>query len=62
MRKDLDDALRWAHHANIERYRRLLATGLTANEREFIERRIAEEQEALLQIPSQDGSPASSID
>jgi len=35
------------HRQNIERYRRLLETDLTVLERDFIERRIAEEQSAL---------------
>jgi hypothetical protein len=36
-----------AHRQNIERYRRLLKTSLTVLERDFIERRIAEEESAL---------------
>jgi len=36
-----------AHRQNIERYRRLLETNLTVLEREFIERRITEEESAL---------------
>jgi hypothetical protein len=35
------------HRNNISRYRRLLKTLLTDFEREFIERRLAEEQSAL---------------
>jgi hypothetical protein len=35
------------HGQNIDRYRRLLQTNLTALERDFIERRIVEEQTAL---------------
>jgi hypothetical protein len=35
------------HDQNIDRYRRLLQTSLTALERDFIERRIVEEQTAL---------------
>jgi hypothetical protein len=35
------------HRQNIERYRRLLETSLTVLERDFVERRIAEEQSAL---------------
>ena len=38
---------RWSHGANIERYRKMLKTHLTDNERQFIEQRISEEQEAL---------------
>ena len=36
-----------AHRENIERYRRLMRTNLTALEQNYIERRIAEEQLAL---------------
>lgn len=36
-----------AHRQNIDRYRRLLDTNLSALERDFIERRIAEEEAAL---------------
>jgi hypothetical protein len=37
----------WVHRANVERYRRMMATQLSAVERQFIERRIREEQDAL---------------
>ncbi len=37
----------WVHRANIERYRRIMATPLTAIERQFIEQRIREEEAAL---------------
>jgi hypothetical protein len=37
----------WVHHANIERYRRMMATPLTPTERHFIEQRIAEEEAEL---------------
>jgi hypothetical protein len=50
MTSDLNKALRSAHRANIERYRRLLQSCLTDNERSFIGRRIVEEQEALQKI------------
>jgi len=40
----------FAHRTNIDRYRRLLKTYLTVNEREFIERRLGEEEKALLEI------------
>ena len=36
-----------AHRQNIDRYRRLMRTNLTALEQDFIERRISEEQLAL---------------
>ena len=35
-----------AHHNNIDRYRALLTTKLSDLEREFIERRLAEEKQA----------------
>jgi hypothetical protein len=34
----------YAHRQNLARYRRLLDTDLTAEERRFVERRVAEEQ------------------
>ena len=40
----------WAHQANIERYRKIIKTHLTENERQFIERRLAEEQQSLRQV------------
>jgi hypothetical protein len=40
-------ALLRMHRNNISRYRRLLETLLTGHEREFIERRLAEEQSAF---------------
>ena len=36
-----------AHHRNIQRYRNLLQTTLTELEREFIEKRLTEEQSNL---------------
>ncbi len=59
MTSDLNKALRSAHRANIERYRRLLQTHLTENERQFVERRIAEEQRALRQLA--DGNALESV-
>lgn len=47
MTADIDKAIQAVHQANIGRYRRLLATHLTDHERQFLERRLAEEQEAL---------------
>jgi hypothetical protein len=41
-----------AHRQNIERYRRLLETSLTVLERDFVERRIAEEESALNRLAS----------
>ena len=40
---------RWAHQANIERYRKILKTRLSETERQFIDRRLTEEQQALRQ-------------
>ncbi len=42
-----NDALLFAHRTNIERYRKILQTHLTAQERSFVERRLAEERAAL---------------
>lgn len=50
MKPDMKDALVLAHRANIDRYRRLLNTYLTATERNFVERRLDEEEEALLEV------------
>lgn len=41
------EAFVFAHKANIERYRRILETYLTTDERHFVERRLAEERAAL---------------
>jgi hypothetical protein len=41
-----------AHRQNIERYRRLLETNLTVLERDFVERRITEEESALDRLAS----------
>lgn len=54
MTSDHRTALRSAHRANIGRYRRLLETYLTDLEREFVKRRIAEEQAALQSIAGED--------
>ena len=40
------------HRDNIQRYRRLLSTKLTDQERSFVERRIAEEQDASAKCES----------
>jgi hypothetical protein len=39
-----------AHRNNIARYRKLLKTSLTDLERQFVERRLAEEQSAIEEI------------
>ena len=55
MTADLKSSLRFAYRMNIERYRRLLATKLDDRERQLVEQRLAEEQQALGRIPSGDG-------
>jgi len=40
----------FVHRENIARYQRILGTYLTAEERRFVERRLAEEQAALQQF------------
>jgi hypothetical protein len=45
-----NETLRWAHEANIQRYRKILRTPLTEMERQFVKRRLAEEQQAVEQI------------
>ncbi|WP_349540755.1 hypothetical protein [Bradyrhizobium sp. DOA1] len=47
MMLDQDLARIRAHRNNLQRYRRLLRTKLSEIERQFIERRLAEEQAAL---------------
>ena len=47
MTRELRSAFEFAHRANIDRYRRFLATHLTADERALIERRIVDEQSAF---------------
>ncbi|MGA7736099.1 MAG: hypothetical protein WCB22_11675, partial [Pseudolabrys sp.] len=44
------DNVLFAHKANIERYRKILRTFLTAEEEGFVKRRLAEEQTALNQL------------
>ncbi len=45
---DVRDVFVFARCENIERYRRMLRTHLTQTEREFVERRLGEEKQALL--------------
>lgn len=47
---DENFALMRAHSSNIARYRKLLKTSLTDLERQFLERRVAEEQSNLERI------------
>jgi hypothetical protein len=46
----METADQFAHRANIARYQKILATYLTAEERRFVERRLAEERAALQQL------------
>jgi hypothetical protein len=50
MASDLKAELLWAHQANIDRYSKILRTPLTAEERRFVKRRLAEEQAELQQL------------
>ena len=50
MMSDTRDSFLFAHKANIERYRKILQTFLTAEEEGFVRRRLAEEQTALDQL------------
>lgn len=50
---DFESASQWAHTANINRYRRLLGIRLGDNERQFIERLLNEEEEALMEAVRQ---------
>jgi hypothetical protein len=47
MTRDARNALIRAHQNNIDRYCRLLATELTAQEREYVHKRITEERTAM---------------
>jgi hypothetical protein len=46
----METAEQFARRANIVKYRRILGTYLTTEERRFVERRLAEEQAALRQL------------
>lgn len=50
MASDLDSRLKFLHRENVNRYRRLLKTNLADHERNFIERRLSEKEETLLDI------------
>jgi hypothetical protein len=49
MTSELHTNLKFGHRANIDRYKKVLATYLTDEERHFVERRLAEEQTSLEQ-------------
>ncbi len=50
MAQNMDNVQCFAYRANIVRYKKILATYLTAEERRFVERRLREEQAALQQL------------
>ena len=52
MTLELHTNLEFAHRANIDKYKRILATYLTEEERHLVERRLAEEQASLEQPDS----------
>ena len=54
---DLRTAQMLAHRRNIQRYGRLLATDLTDLERQYLHKRIAEEQVALDRLAIEDDQP-----
>jgi hypothetical protein len=47
--------LRFSREANVQRYRKLLATRLADHERRFVERRLAEELRQLHSLPERQG-------
>jgi hypothetical protein len=49
---ELSTNLKFVHRENIDRYKRILATYLTDEERHYVERRLAEEQASLKQPDS----------
>ena len=51
-----ETAWQFARRANIERYRKILGTYLTAEERRFVERRLTEEQGTLQQLAGSEAS------
>jgi hypothetical protein len=55
-------ALLRTHEKNIQRYRQLLETSLTDLEREYIGKRLSEEQMAIEMLPAKAASKASSPD
>ena len=58
-------ALLRTHHKNVQRYRQLLETSLTDFEREYIGKRLVEEQSAIETLsatpPSEATSPGSCV-
>ena len=64
MASGFDDTLRWVHRTNIERYRQILRTPLSGEERSFMRRCIGEEQAAMaaLEGAGRPADPAVRID
>jgi len=58
MTADTNKSKRWTRRANIERYCRLLNTPLTDTERQYIERRLAEERGRPPQYPQRGKRPS----
>jgi hypothetical protein len=52
---DLRTAKMRAHRDNVRRYKRILASGLTDLERQFVTRRLAEEQSAIRALANASG-------
>jgi hypothetical protein len=50
----LEASMSYAHKANIERYEKLLRSELTDLERNFIQRRLEEEQRSLTELSMSD--------
>ena len=55
MTSKFENAFRWAHEANIQRYRKILRTPLTEIERQFVQNRLIEEQRAIEQFACESG-------
>ena len=65
MTSDLATKRQFAHRANVDRYKGILETHLTNEERHFVERRLAEERASLEQLScggSHDDEPLRSRD
>jgi hypothetical protein len=56
---ELDTAMMSAHRKNIARYEGLLESALSADERRYVERRVAEERAALRRISRENTLPLS---
>ena len=54
MTSDLKTKRQFAHRANIDRYKKILETYLTSEERYFVERRLTEEHASLEQLAGTD--------